>query len=34
MHSVKANLDLGQNVANLRERKNVAAYIVAKSYPQ
>ena len=28
-----ANLNLGQNVANKRERKKVAAHKVAKSYP-
>ena len=27
-----ANLNLGQNVANKRERKFTAAHIVAKSY--
>ena len=32
MHSIMAILNLGQNVANERERKYVAAYIVAKSY--
>ena len=28
-----ANLNLGQDVANKRERKRPAAHIVAKSYP-
>ena len=28
-----ASLNLGQNVANKRERKQTAAHIVAKSYP-
>ena len=32
MHSVMASLNLGQVVANRRERKETAAPIVAKSY--
>ena len=33
-HSIMANLNLGQNVANNSEnRKQTAAHIVAKSYP-
>ena len=28
-----ANLNLGQDVANKRERKQTAAHIVVKSYP-
>ena len=28
-----ASLNLGQDVANKRERKNTAAHIVAKCYP-
>ena len=33
MHSIMANLNLDQVVANKRERKLTAAHIVAKSYP-
>ena len=33
MHSIMANLNLGQDVANKRERKLIVAHIVAKSYP-
>ena len=32
MNSIMANLNLGQDVANKRERKWIAAHIVAKSY--
>ena len=33
MPSIMANLKLGQDVANKRERKLTAPHIVAKSYP-
>ena len=33
MHSIMANLNLGQDVANKRERKQTAVDLVAKSYP-
>ena len=33
MHSIMANLNLGQDVSNKRERKSTAAHIMAKSYP-
>ena len=33
MHSIMANLNLGPDVANKRDRKYAAARIVAKSYP-
>ena len=33
MHSIMANLNLGQDVANKRERKYTVSHIVAKSYP-
>ena len=33
MRSFMTNLNLGQDVANIRERKFTAAHIVAKSYP-
>ena len=33
MHSIMANLNLGQDVANKREKKiGIAGHIVAKSY--
>ena len=32
MHSIMANLNLGQDVANKRERKQTAAPLVAKSH--
>ena len=32
MHSIMASFNLYQDVANKRERKNIAAPIVAKSY--
>ena len=33
MHSIMANLNLGQDVTNKRERKETVAYEVAKFYP-
>ena len=33
MHSIMANLNLGPDVANKRERQQTVADIVAKSYP-
>ena len=34
MHSIMVNLNIGQEVANKRERKKTAdAHIVANSYP-
>ena len=33
MHSIMANLNLDQDVANKCERKKTAVHIVAKSYP-
>ena len=33
MHSIMANLNLGQNMANKRENKLTAAHIVAQPYP-
>ena len=33
MYLIVASLNLGQDVANERERKQTAAHVVAKSYP-